>query len=89
MQYSDVEYETEYFPNNTIDIEFSGVEHISIPTNFEKIEIMRNGDKFIFNGNSSLYVIASSCLIGTSHWGHDEGRFSDLSLKYDSAKSLE
>ena len=89
MQYPDVEYEIEYSPNNTIDIEFSGVEHISIPTSFEEIEITRNGDKFIFNGNSSLYVIASSCLIGTSNWGHDEGRFSDLSLEYDSATSLE
>ena len=97
-QYFDVEYENKYDNNNTIDLEFSGVEYINLPSYFEKIEIrivvnipeelsnfIKNKEKvfqLIVDSNTSYFIVASSLVIGESDWGADKDKLSDLSLNY-------
>ena len=89
-QYEDLDYSIKYFDSNiTLDLEFSGVEFFSIPQNFEGIEIQKNGDKFIFNSNENWFLKAESCIIGKSHWNHDEDVVSDLTLRYNEIELIE
>ncbi len=82
-QYHDVEYPSEYVPNCTIDIEFSGVEFISLPETLHGLNIRRENGKYSFDENSEHYIKASSCRIGISQFDHTQDRISDLSLDYD------
>lgn len=89
-QYEDVEYSTKYEDSNsTLDLEFSDVEFITIPQNFEGIEIKKIGDKFVFNNNESCFVKANSCIVGKSTWNHNQDVISDLKLKYDEFEIIE
>lgn len=83
MQYHDVNYDLIYNPNYTIDIEFSGVDFISIPQKFHGLKIRKMGNKYIFDDKEEHYIIASSCVIGISKWDFNKDRLTDISLKYD------
>ena len=82
-QYNDVDYPIKYSPNCTIDIEFSGVDFISLPDRLEGLKIIKDKGIYKFNENKYHYVIASSCCIGISQFDHNQDRISDLSLEYD------
>ena len=78
----DVLYPTKYIPNNTIDIEFSGVSFISLPNEFrEGLNIVKKGNKYFFNENQ--YVEATFCQIGISQWDESKDRITDFSNTYE------
>ena len=82
-QYHDVEYPIKYDPNCTIDIEFSGVEFISLPDRMNGLNIRKENGVYRFDENKEHYVKAISCKIGISQFEHTQDRISDLSLEYD------
>ena len=82
-QYDDVEYLIKYSPNCTIDIEFSGIEFISLPDNLNGLNIRKENGVYRFDENKEHFVRASSCRIGISQFDHTQDRLSDLSLEYD------
>jgi hypothetical protein len=82
-QYDDVEYSSKYSPNCTIDIEFSGIEFISLPDNLNGLNIRKENGIYRFDENNEHFVKASSCRIGISQFDHTQDRISDLSLEYD------
>ncbi|NVN96499.1 MAG: hypothetical protein HXX18_14580 [Bacteroidetes bacterium] len=82
-QYQDVEYLIKYEPNCTIDIEFSGIEFISLPDRMKGIKIRKENGVYRFDENKEHYIKASSCIIGISQFDHTQDRISDLSLEYD------
>jgi len=82
-QYHDVEYHFKYDPNCTIDIEFSGVEFISLPDIMNGLNIRKENEVYRFDDNKGHYVKASSCIIGVSQFDQTQDRISDLSLEYD------
>jgi len=89
-QYSDVDYRINYEdPDTTIDLEFSAVDFISIPKDFDGVEIERKSTKYIFNNNENWFVQAHSCVIGKSSWDYNQGVFSDTNLKYDETIELD
>ena len=88
-QYPDVDYDFKYDdPGITIDVEFSGVKFISIPSNFNDLLIEKIGDNFIFNNIREWYVQADSCVIGQSSWDI-ENVIDNMKLKYDDSFELQ
>ena len=93
-QYEDVIYDKVYENNVTVDIEFSGVNYMDIPSVFKHLNIekidgdmpskfsqeIRQGTK-LYCLNNSFYILASSCIIGESTWSIED-RIHDMSLKY-------
>jgi hypothetical protein len=98
-QYSDVDYAVKYNPNFTIDMEFTGVEYIDLPISFngitikiitknipEKLNKYIQKDLKIFslsNKNKQFYLVASSCIIGSSLWGLEKNRLDSIELNYN------
>lgn len=82
-QYHEVEYLNKYSPNCTIDIEFYGVEFISLPDSLNGLNIRKENGIYRFDENKEHYIKASSCRIGISQFDHTQDRISDLSLEYD------
>lgn len=91
MQYLDVEYENSIEPNITIDIEFSGVEFMSVPTSFtlENIQKKKKVNKYSFLTTYEIkhdlgisIIEAASCIIGTSKF-IVENRLVNSNLDYD------
>jgi hypothetical protein len=81
-QYDDVEYSIIYEPNCTIDLEFSGVEFISLPEKINVYNLRKENGVYRFNDNKDHFVKASSCIVGLSQF-EGQDRLSDFSLKYD------
>ncbi|AWA30947.1 hypothetical protein HYN48_13155 [Flavobacterium magnum] len=79
-QYHDVDYYVAKYddPEITIDLEFTGVNFISVPEYFNEITIKKIGDKFIFNDNENWFVEAFSCVVGKSNWNYNQDVFSGL-----------
>lgn len=74
-QYFDVEYDFQYEePNSTIDVIFTSVDFISIPDFFDRLEIIKEVNMFIFNGNINWFVKATNCCIG-KYEGNDNMDF--------------
>lgn len=69
--------------HNTIDLEFSFVEFISLPERFNVIDLRKENDEYFFNDNKEHFVIASTCRIGMSQFDCTEDIISNFSLKYD------
>ena len=82
-QYHDVEYPIKYEPNCTIDIEFSGVDFISLPDRMNGLNLRKENGVYRFDENNQHFVKASSCIIGISQFDPTQDRVSDLSLEYD------
>ena len=82
-QYHDVDYPIRFEPNCTIDIEFSGVEFISLPEKMNGLKIRKENGVYRFDENKEHTIKASSCIIGVSQFDHTQDRISDLSLEYD------
>lgn len=82
-QYDDVYYSIKYSPNCTIDIEFSGVEFISLPSNLTGINIRKENGVYRFDDNIEHFVKASLCRVGISQFDNNEDRIIDLSLRYE------
>lgn len=88
IQLEDLEYDTNYNPNCTIDIEFSGVDYMEIESEFilvsiqEKTSYKRPEKEYELKHNKGTSIIrAKSCLIGKSEW-IDQHRIDDISLAY-------
>ncbi|NJM78531.1 MAG: hypothetical protein HC854_00850 [Flavobacterium sp.] len=82
-QYEDVDYNIKYEPNYCIDIEFTGVEFISLPSNINGLNIRKEQDIYLFNENKEYYVKASFCRVGVSQFDYTQDKISDLSLEYE------
>jgi len=82
-QYEDVEYLIKHSSNYTIDIEFSGVEFISLPEKLNGLNIRKENGVYRFDENIQHYIKANSCKIGISQFDHTQDRISDMSLEYD------
>lgn len=82
-QYHDVDYSIIYEPNCTIDLEFSGVEFISLPQKINVNNLRKENGVYRFNDNKDQYVIASSCIVGLSQFDYNQDRLFDFSLEYD------
>lgn len=82
-QYEDVDYPEKYEPNCTIDIEFKGVEFISLPDKLNEVHLVKKRGRYIFNDNSGHFVIATSCMVGLSQFNQTKDRISQPSLFYD------
>ena len=87
-QYFDVNYEVKYDePNLTMDIIFTDVDFISIPSKFNNIEIKKIGKKYIFNSNENWYIEAANCVIG-KYFGDDENNIWHDNLNYNEVITL-
>jgi len=82
-QYHDVEYSVKYEPNCTIDIEFSGIEFISLPDKMDGLKIRKESGVYRIDENKEHFVKASSCIVGVSQFDNTQDRISYLSLEYD------
>jgi hypothetical protein len=82
-QYNDVDYPIWYDPNCTIDIEFSGVDFISLSNKVDGLNIRKENGIYRFDENKDHYIKASSCRIGVNQFDHTQDRISDFSLEYD------
>lgn len=86
MQLPDLDYDKEYIPNRTIDIEFEDVQKIDSDTEFvlQKISAVKGVESTEYDishssGNSK--IIAGNCKIGISEW-ITESRATDPFLEY-------